>query len=199
MQYKFLLELLRCGLYDEFFEEFFHVLIPFQPPKRYGRSILENSSFLVSSAYADASLHGAGFVARLSGATAEFLQMWLWMTVGRQPFHVGADGQLELRLAPVLPGRLFDARGRFRFRLLGQTQVTYLNAKRRATYGPGAVVPQTMRLRTRAGHAVAFRNGIVPAPYADMIRRGLVTTLEVDLEPAKRRRATVRSAVGHRT
>ncbi|MBM3255466.1 MAG: hypothetical protein FJZ08_04120, partial [Candidatus Omnitrophica bacterium] len=79
MEYKYLLETLKKGLYEEFFEDFKNVLIPFQDPQRYGRSILENSSFIVSSAFVDKNLHGNGYVARLSGSTAEFIQLWLIM------------------------------------------------------------------------------------------------------------------------
>lgn len=183
MEYKYLLELLRSGLHEEFYQDFFRILIPFQPPKRYGRSILENSSFIVSSVYLDPSLHGNGFVARLSGATAEFLQMWLWMTAGRQPFTVNAKGAVELRLAPLLSERLFDAQGRFRCRLLGRVDVTYHNPLRRPTFGPRAVAPRTIRLTTRTGQRVEFSTGIVPAPYADWLRRGLVASLEVELAP----------------
>jgi hypothetical protein len=185
MEYKYLLELLRCGLHEEFYEELFAVLIPFQPPRRYGRSILENSSFLVSSAYPDPALHGAGFVARLSGATAEFLQMWLWMTAGRSPFRLNARGALELRLAPLLAKELFDARDRFSFRFLGSTDVTYHNPLRRATFGPGGVSPGTVRLTTRLKQEAEFRDGVIPALYADMLRQGLVTRLEVDLVPQR--------------
>ena len=181
MEYKYLLELLRSGLHKEFYEEFFRTLIPFQPPERYGRSILENSSFLVSSAYADRALHGAGFVARLSGATAEFLQMWLWMTAGLRPFTINRRKELELRLAPILPSQLFDQAGVFTFRFLGQIEVTYRNPTRHPTFGPGAVSPQRMRLSMRSGHHAEFRSGALPAPYADMCRRGEVTSLDVTL------------------
>ena len=58
MEYKYLLEVLRAGLYGEFYEDFKAALIPFQDPERYGRSPIENSSFLVSSAHPDESLHG---------------------------------------------------------------------------------------------------------------------------------------------
>jgi hypothetical protein len=196
MEYKYLLELLRAGLHEEFYDELAAVLIPFQPALRYGRSILENSSFLVSSAYVDPQLHGTGFVARLSGATAEFLQMWLWMTVGREPFRMTSDGQVELRLAPVLDGTLFDANGRFGFRLLGRTQVTYHNPGHRPTFGPRGVAPATIRMRIRSGETKTFRHGIVPAPYADMVRQGLVTTLDVELAPAAGTRRPTRHAVG---
>ncbi|MBI4597434.1 MAG: cellobiose phosphorylase [Candidatus Omnitrophica bacterium] len=194
MEYKFLLELLRCGLHEEFYEEFFNALIPFQPPARYGRSILENSSFLVSSAHADASLHGAGFVARLSGATAEFLQMWLWMMVGRAPFQmnpafsgkggVNSRGQLELRFAPILHGKLFDQAGRLSFTFLGATRVTYRNPWHRSTFGAKAVQPSAAQLTLRDGRQVDIPGGIIPAPYAEQIRQGEAASIEMTLAAA---------------
>lgn len=106
MSYKLLVELLRKGLYDEFHDEARTMLVPFMPPERYGRSIFENSSFIVSSNCPDTKLHGRGFVARLSGSTAEFVHIWLLLTVGRRPFTV-QDGTLHFRLEPVLPSRWF--------------------------------------------------------------------------------------------
>jgi len=47
MEYKYILELLKKRLYTEFFTEFRKVLIPFLTPERYGRNILENSSFIL--------------------------------------------------------------------------------------------------------------------------------------------------------
>ena len=129
MEYKYLLELLRAGLYEEFFEDFRNTLVAFQDPARYGRSPLENSSFIVSSAHPDKSLHGAGFVARLSGTTAEFLSIWTLMMAGPQPFRMQA-GQLYLRFQPALPGWLFDQAGRLSFTFLGQCEVTYHNPQR---------------------------------------------------------------------
>ncbi|MBU1913066.1 MAG: hypothetical protein KKB22_06015, partial [Candidatus Omnitrophica bacterium] len=96
MEYKYLLEILKKGLYEEFFEEFKNVLIPFQRPERYGRSIFENSSFIVSSAFPDAKMHGRGFVARLSGSTAEMLSIWLLMSAGKEPFFLNEKGELNL-------------------------------------------------------------------------------------------------------
>ena len=95
MEYKYLLEVLKAGLYEEFYEDFRRALVCFLDPAVYGRSPLENSSFLVSSAHPDESLHGAGFVARLSGATAEFLSIWTTMMAGRQPFFL-QNGKLCL-------------------------------------------------------------------------------------------------------
>ena len=72
MEYKYFLELLRRGLPKEFFTEIQGALVPFLDPVSYGRSILQNSSFIASSAHEDKNLHGQGFVARLSGSTARF-------------------------------------------------------------------------------------------------------------------------------
>ncbi|MBI4343039.1 MAG: cellobiose phosphorylase [Candidatus Omnitrophica bacterium] len=186
MEYKFLLELLRCGLHEEFYENFFQALIPFQPPARYGRSILENSSFLVSSVYPDRSLHGAGFVARLSGATAEFIQIWLWMTAGRSPFRLDRQGRLELQLVPVLHGKLFDRRGRFSFTFLGRIRVTYHNPQRRATFGPGRARPDAIRLTPRSGEPIDCAGGVIPAPYAERVRAGDITAIDVQLAAPRR-------------
>ena len=106
MEFKYLLELLRAGLHDEFFAGLKTALPAFMDPEIYGRSVLENSSFIVSSAHPDPALHGNGFVARLSGATAEFLSLWVRMTAGPQPFRLMGDS-LVLDLRPALPGWLF--------------------------------------------------------------------------------------------
>lgn len=58
MSYKFYLELLRGGLYSEFFEEIKTGIVAFMDPKIYGRSPLEVSSFIISSAFPDENLHG---------------------------------------------------------------------------------------------------------------------------------------------
>ena len=55
MAYKYLLEVLRAGLHEEFFAEMRGGLVPFVDPAVYGRSPLENSSFIVSSAHPDES------------------------------------------------------------------------------------------------------------------------------------------------
>jgi hypothetical protein len=135
MEYKYMLELLKTGLVKEFYAEFKNVFIPFQNPLRYGRSILENSSFLVSSAFPDKKLHGNGFVARLSGSTAEFIQIWLIMNSGINPFYLDKNGQLNLTFRPCLPGWLFDRKGKYSFKFLSKIQVTYYNPGRKNTFG----------------------------------------------------------------
>ncbi|MFH0941176.1 MAG: hypothetical protein V1840_04910 [Candidatus Omnitrophota bacterium] len=196
MEYKYLIELLKNGLYDEFYEDFFRVLVPFQAPSVYGRSILENSSFIVSSVHPDKSLHGAGFVARLSGSTAEFIHMWLLMNVGPEPFFLDKAGALSLRLRPVLCGKLF-ARGpkiakrakrakqkapEYSFLFLGKTRVTYINPKGKDTFGKGGVGPVRIRLFGPLGLIAETEGGVVRSPYAEIVRSGEVERIEVILD-----------------
>jgi hypothetical protein len=177
MEYKYLLEMLRAGLYKEFFEEFQATLVPFLDSKIYGRSPLENSSFIVSSAYPDASLHGAGFVARLSGSTAEFLSIWSFMMAGKQPF-VMRDGQLQLSLQPALPGWLFTAEGRASFSFLGKCMVTYHNPKRVDTFADGARI-QRIELRTDDGKSIKIDGDVIGHPHAASVRDGRVEQIDL--------------------
>lgn len=138
MSYKYQLGILKAGLYDEFFEEMKHVMIPFLDPAVYGRSTLENSSFIASSLNPDPSTHGRGFVARLSGSTTEVLSMWSTMMAGKQPFAL-EDGVLTFSVQPILAGWLFDEQGEVKFQMCSNTTVTYKNAARKNTYGADGV------------------------------------------------------------
>ncbi len=201
MEYKFLLELLRTELYDEFFSEFKNILIPFQPPSRYGRSILENSSFLVSSAYPDKSLHGNGFVARLSGSTAEFINMWLWMNIGKKPFKNTKNGKLALAFKPILPAWLFTKRREsfayylpsgkkaeikigkncYAFNFLGSVLVVYHNHKMKNTYGKKGVKPAHLYLHNRKGGKIKIKGSLICSPYAQQVRTGEIIRIDVVL------------------
>lgn len=133
MSYKFYLELLRGGLYAEFFDEIRTGLVPFMGHNVYGRSPLEAASFIVSSAFPDRKMHGSSFQPRLSGTTAEFLSMWALMFAGHAPFSI-AEKQLVLRLQPLLPAWLFDANDRASFTFLGAINVTYSNPSKQDTW-----------------------------------------------------------------
>jgi hypothetical protein len=176
MEYKYLLELLRAGLYEEFFEDFRNALVAFQDPARYGRSPLENSSFIVSSAHPDKSMHGAGFVARLTGATAEFLSMWNLMMAGQNPFFV-ENNELCLRLRPALPGWLFDNDGRVSFTFLGQCQVTYINPSRLNTYDDTINI-RSMNIYSDAGQ-IEIHGDVIGSPHASLVREGKIRQIEV--------------------
>lgn len=74
---QYYLQLLRGKLYDQFFSEMKNGgMLPFMDAEVYGRSLMECSSFIASSAFPDPSIVGQGFLARLSGSTAEFLDIW---------------------------------------------------------------------------------------------------------------------------
>jgi hypothetical protein len=182
MEYKYILELLKRGLYKEYFEEFKNVLIPFQDPERYGRSILENSSFIVSSAFPDKKLHGNGFVARLSGSTVEFINMWLIMNVGHAPFFIGQDGQLQLRINPVLPGWFFDKKGVYMFHFLSSVVTTYYNRRKKNTFGKNGVSVKRISFKDETGNQVLLNSDIIPAPYALGVRNRQITALDIYLE-----------------
>jgi hypothetical protein len=171
-------------------------------PAVYGRSILENSSFIASSAYPDTNLHGNGFVARLSGSTAEFVHILALMTVGPRPFTIGRDGELQLQFEPVLPAWLFSSAKRneklwigneeqefsfpansFSFMFLGDILVTYRNASRRATFGAKAAKVVSIKLYDDVqGKSIEVEGETVNGPLAQMIRDRKFNRIEINLK-----------------
>lgn len=157
MEYKYLLELLRNNCCEAFYKLADTALVPFLNPRVYGRSIFENSSFIVSSAHPERDIHGQGFVSRLSGSTAEFISMWISMTSGLRPFTC-VNNQVVLRFAPQIAGKLFTTKKEnvtiyntngssenvelqkdsFLFKFLGKTVVVYHNPSRKDTFGAKA-------------------------------------------------------------
>ncbi|MDT8287728.1 MAG: hypothetical protein RQ748_11505, partial [Elusimicrobiales bacterium] len=184
MSYKYLLELIKSGLYDEFYRDMETGVSAFLPPETYGRSPLENVSFIVSSAFPDRKMHGRGLQPRLSGVTGEMVNIWTLMTAGPRPFR-SQDGALFFRLEPALHARLFSRerrvypltgpdggtgevelpRGGFVFRLFGRVLVTYLNPSGRSTYGPRGVKAAAYSLRYAGGRKVEVAGPLVPPPY----------------------------------
>ncbi len=177
MAYKYLLATLAAGLHDEFFSDMRRGLVPFLDPQTYGRSPLEHSSFIVSSAHPDAALHGRGYVARLTGATAEFLSMWTLMMIGPQPFSM-RDGELCLAFKPALPDWLFRPDGTLTFTFLGQCEVTYRR------YASSAAYPQvtSVTLHLPMGHRLSLPGPVIGAPYAAMVRDRMIRQIELCLE-----------------
>lgn len=179
MEYKYFLGMLKAGLYDQFYEAIGDALIPYQKPEIYGRSILENSSFLASSANPDASVHGQGFVSRLSGSTVEMLSMWLGMFLGEGGFSL-EDGKLRFGLAPRLSGEMFDGSGEASFMLLGSCRVTYHNEKRKNTYGAEGV--KVCRMELHAGNNRCVVEGsVTDAETAHRIREGAISEIDAYL------------------
>jgi hypothetical protein len=177
MAFKYLLELQRAGLYEEFCVDLKAGLPAFLDPDVYGRSPLENSSFIVSSAHPDPTLHGNGFVARLSGSTAEFLSLWVRMTTGSQPFRLSGDS-LVLDLRPALPGWLFKEDGTFSFRFLGTCDITYHNPTREDTFTAG-ISAKRFILHPRLGEPLILEGDVIPPPYAASLRDGQIEAMDV--------------------
>jgi hypothetical protein len=177
MSYKFYLELLRGELYDEFYTEISTGLAPFMNPLVYGRSPLEAASFVVSSQFPDASLHGAGYLARLSGSTAEFLSMWSLMMVGETPFSTGDDkAALTLTFAPKLPAWLFNADNTLSFTFLGSVKVTYINPTAQNTWG---LTVTSITLRDAEGQETVVQNAYLEKDLALRVRNLEFTSIDV--------------------
>jgi len=188
MEYKYLLEILKAGLYGEFFEEFKSVLIPFQKPEIYGRSVFENSSFVASSVFPDKRLHGKGFVARLSGSTAEMLSIWLLMNIGEKPFFLNEEDELNLRFRPMLPAWLFTKkahpgfpRNTYAFKFLGKTMVVYHNPRMKNTVGRNSVRTRFIIIRYDDGRKVEVKKDVISRPYARDIRDRKVKRIDIYL------------------
>ncbi|MBT4003505.1 MAG: cellobiose phosphorylase [Chloroflexi bacterium] len=173
MEYKYLLEILKKGLYKEFYEDVQTALVPFLHADQYGRSPLENSSFIASSAYPDASVHGTGFVSRLSGATAEFLSLWFEMFIGNNPFEV-IENKLVLEFKPKLADWLFPANGIIETTFLGQTKIIYKNSARNNTW---EALIESIELIFNNGDNIQIKGSKIQEPYAYQVREGLVETI----------------------
>ncbi|MGN0156008.1 MAG: hypothetical protein ACI39N_02065, partial [Lachnospiraceae bacterium] len=181
MEYKYLLELLKSGLYCEYFKDFKTMAVPFLNPEVYGRSIYENSSFLASSANPDPHTHGRGFVARLSGSTAEFIQMWTLMMFGTAPFVINKDGKLQMNLQPILPEYLIGENGCVEATFLGNIHVIYHFAEKR-DYVPGTYQIRSVILRYADGKERIPADGCVCDDAAEDVRKKVVKEIEITIQ-----------------
>lgn len=132
MTYKYLLGLLKAGLYDEFYQEIKDNLVCFMDPARYGRSPYENSSFIAPSNNPDPAVWGQGFVARLSGSTAEMLSIWHIMMFGKKTFTF--NDVLNLELKPILHQDMFNSEGIVETTFLSKVKVIYHNESKKSIY-----------------------------------------------------------------
>lgn len=169
MTYKYLLGLLKGKLYNEFFNEIKTNLTIFMDPKVYGRSTLENSSFIASSINPDPNVRGQGFVARLSGSTAEMISMWALMMYGSKPF-IYQDGKLKLSLKPVLTKDFFKNQ-EISFMFLGKTKVTYINESNIDTFDKDFIIKK---------YIVDYKEvSEIKGKLAEKVREGLVKSIKV--------------------
>ncbi|MDD5583939.1 MAG: hypothetical protein PHV55_02645 [Candidatus Omnitrophica bacterium] len=191
MEYKYLLEVLRSGFYEEFYRDFYNCCVCFFEPMRYGRNILENSSFIVSSAHPDKNLWGKGFVARLSGATVELLHMWILLCLGQKPFFVDERGDLSIRFAPLLKADFFtkkeesiDFKGArvliekdsFAFNLFSSTLVVYHNPGRKDTFANAKIVRIVVQIE---GRKHSIDSSVIKPPLSNKIREGKAEKIDI--------------------
>lgn len=127
--------------------------------------------------------------------------MWTLMVAGEKPFFLSDEGQLGLRLRPILLGRLFTQEARtcqlydmhgkwttvviprnaFGFRFLGKSLVVYHNAQRKDTFGEAAAQVVSYRLEYHDGRQETVSGGVLGASTARDVREGRVERIDVDL------------------
>jgi len=182
MSYKYYLQLIRGKLYHEFFSEMKGGgILPFMDSRVYGRPLMECSSFIASSAFPDPDVHGQGFLARLSGSTAEFLSIWKLMFIGEKPFFMNTEGDVEFQLVPALPfwlfvdetsenDPIFDDDGNYvvSFKLFAKILVTYHNPGGKNIYG---LAPKRYMVTMTNDKTVDVDGSSIPTDLALKIRR----------------------------
>lgn len=182
MSYKYYLQLLRGKLYEQFFAEMKGGgILPFMDPDVYGRSLMECSSFIASSAFPDPSIAGKGYLARLSGSTAEFMDIWKLMFLGPNVYTVDKSGALQMKLTPALPSWLFedkeidnapkfDEAGNHivKFKLFASIPVTYHNPGGVNRFGES---PQKYTVTKTNGESIDVDGPYIQAKTAAEIRR----------------------------
>lgn len=197
MHYKFVLEMVRVGLVDEFYREMEKLLVAFRDPKEYGRNPIENSSFLVSSGFTvDPRQHGRGCVARLSGSTVELLNLWIYLFLGPAPFVFEA-GRLVFRPAPILSKAFFSTQAQsvnffnveeslpadsVACAFLGTTLLVYINPTGQDTFGDSAVKPCSYHLYGRDGRMQTVESSVLEGHTAEALRLGHFRRVDVLLQ-----------------
>ena len=185
MEYKYLLELIRSGLYEEFFLDFKKAAIPFLDREEYGRSTLENSSFIVSSKNPNESIHGKGFVARLSGSTIEFISMWKLIFFGKDIFKYDEENGLIFALSPAIPEYLIssgDLKHTVSTTLLGKTELVY-EMTTHCDYIPGEYVITDIEVELFDGTIYRFNREYVTGEVSKKIRDRLAKKVTVKMTP----------------
>lgn len=178
MEYKYLLELLKNELYQEFIEDGQKALVPFLDKEVYGRSLLENSSFIASSANPNPKIHGKGFVARLSGSTAEFLNMWQIMMFGLRPFFI-QENQLCLKFEPMIPSYLIGEERLIQGMFLGNIPVIY-HLSDNQDYIPGNYKVEQIEISMKEGE-ILHKKELITDELVARIRNQEVSKIEIYL------------------
>ena len=171
MSYKYLLGLLKGGYYKQFYLEAKDNLVVNMDTNVYGRSILENSSFIVPTCNPDSSKHGQGFFARLTGANAEMINMVNIMFIGEHPFRL-KEGKLTFVLEPKLSKEMFDKDGKASCRLFTNVEIIYFNPNRINAYEAKDLIYKINNKEYKE----------IPEDIAIAIREGKINKIEVEIK-----------------
>ena len=178
MEFKYLLGMLKSGEYDLYYDTIKKALPPFMDPATYGRSTLENSSFIASSRNPNPATQGRGYVSRLTGTTAEVMSLWLHMMSGTKLFKY-ENGILTFELKPKLHHCFFDSNNSVKFTLFKTTEIIYKNPKRKNTYGDDKVTPKMYML---CKGLEVIKTTQVTHDLAENVRNGYYDRIEVELD-----------------
>lgn len=137
---------------------------------------MEAASFIVSTVFPDKKLHGASFLARLSGSTAEMMSMWAIMMAGQHPFSLDATGVLQCTLVPVLPGWMFTDENTVGFTFLGEIPVTYHNPTKGNTWN---LISTSATVVYKDGSSISSTDGILRGEIAKRIRSLEVASIDI--------------------
>ena len=67
----------------------------------------------------------------------------------------------------------------YNFLFLGKTLITYVNPKRKNTFGQSGVRSKHITLFCKEGVIAQIRGGVLEAPYAELLRSGKVERIEI--------------------
>lgn len=133
MSYKYLIGLMKSGLYDEYYEDLKTSMPPFMDPEVYGRSLLENVSFIATSNNPNPKNHGRGFVARLTGTTSEAITLLYLMVLGKKLFDMDQK-ELTFKVEPKLKKDFFDKNQEVSIKLFSDIEIIIKNPTLKDTY-----------------------------------------------------------------
>lgn len=132
MSFKYLIGMFKAGLYDEFYKDMKTSIPAFMDPLIYGRSPLENVSFIATSNNPNPKIHGQGYVARLTGTTSEAMTLFYLMFLGQHPFTYEKD-TLIFKVEPKVTKDFFKAH-QVSFKFLKDIVITIHNPMNEDTF-----------------------------------------------------------------
>ncbi|MBU0997826.1 MAG: cellobiose phosphorylase [Firmicutes bacterium] len=176
MTYKYLLGILKSHHYEEFFIEAKTNLVYELNPEVYGRSTLENSSFIATSNNPNPHLYGQGFVSRLSGSTAEMISIWSLLMYGHDMYHLH-NGVLSLKLKPLLPKEYFNHQKIET--TFHQIKIVYMNHSGKDGW---LLEPTSYLLKKNGSDDVLVKGNIIEGKLAEDIRNHQYQEIVITLE-----------------